>query len=76
MAREALGGHLWCMENDGDEIPAPTPIASVKVWIDINGIEYTIEKTAEAKFTKNRSKNEYVKSNSVNCSSVFDKSIL
>ena len=30
MAREALGGHLWCMENDGDEIPAPTPIASVK----------------------------------------------
>lgn len=46
------------------EISHETPIASVKVWIDINGIEYTIEKTAEAKFTRNRSKNEYVKANS------------
>ena len=46
------------------ELSHETPIASVKVWIDINGIEYTIEKTAEAKFTRNRSKNEYVKANS------------
>lgn len=26
MAKEALGGHLWGMEMDGEEIPAPTPI--------------------------------------------------
>lgn len=25
-AKDALGGHLLCMEEDGDVIPAPTPI--------------------------------------------------
>lgn len=25
-AKDALGGHLLCMEEDGDDIPAPTPI--------------------------------------------------
>ncbi len=29
MAKEALGGHLWCMETDGDEIPAPSKIKDV-----------------------------------------------
>lgn len=28
-AREALGGHLWCMEQDGDAIPEPTPLLQV-----------------------------------------------
>lgn len=28
-AREALGGHLWCMEQDGDEIPAASPVLAV-----------------------------------------------
>lgn len=28
-AREALGGHLWCMEQDGDPIPAPSTLLSV-----------------------------------------------
>lgn len=41
-----------------------TPVASVKAWITINGIEYTIEKTAQAKFTRRRGTNEYVKENS------------
>lgn len=31
MAKEALGGHLCCMENDGDEIPDPTPLKDIKV---------------------------------------------
>ena len=31
MAREALGGHLWCMENDNDKIPAPTPLSKIKL---------------------------------------------
>lgn len=26
MAREALGGHLACMEDDGDEIPVPSVV--------------------------------------------------
>lgn len=28
-AREAMGGHLWCMEEDGDPIPEPTPLKDV-----------------------------------------------
>jgi predicted RNase H-like HicB family nuclease len=29
MAKEALGGHLWCLEEDGDEIPHPTRLCDV-----------------------------------------------
>ena len=29
MAKEALGGHLWCMENDNDLIPEPTSLRNV-----------------------------------------------
>lgn len=29
--REALGGHLWVMERDGDAIPAPSPLKAIKV---------------------------------------------
>ena len=46
------------------EITHETPIASVKAWVSINGIEYTIEKTAQAKFTRRRGTNEYIKDNS------------
>jgi len=31
MARDALGGHLWCLEIDGDEIPAPSHLCDVKL---------------------------------------------
>jgi predicted RNase H-like HicB family nuclease len=31
MANDALGGHLWCLEKDGDEIPPPTRLCDVKV---------------------------------------------
>ena len=31
MAREALGLHLWSMENDGDELPAPSPIRDIEL---------------------------------------------
>lgn len=30
MAKEALRGHLWCMEKDDDEIPMPSKIKDVK----------------------------------------------
>lgn len=30
MAKDALGGHLWCMEEDHDEIPEATPLFNVK----------------------------------------------
>jgi predicted RNase H-like HicB family nuclease len=34
MAREGLALHLWAMENDGDEIPAPTPAKDLKPDVD------------------------------------------
>ena len=30
MARDALGGHLLCFDDDGDPIPTPTPFAQIK----------------------------------------------
>lgn len=46
------------------EITHETPIAMVKAWVEIDGIEYTVEKTAQAKFTRVRGTNEYQKSSS------------
>lgn len=31
MAKEALGLHLWGMENDGDELPAPSSIRNIEL---------------------------------------------
>jgi predicted RNase H-like HicB family nuclease len=31
MARDALGGHIWCLEKDGDDIPVPTRLSNVVV---------------------------------------------
>lgn len=31
MAKEALGGFMWCLEDDGDDIPMATPLSDVKV---------------------------------------------
>lgn len=31
MAKEALGLHMWGMENDGDELPAPSPIRDIEL---------------------------------------------
>lgn len=46
------------------ELTHETPIARVKAWVEINGIEYTIEKTAQAKFSRKRGTNEWVKDSS------------
>lgn len=43
------------------ELSPETPIASAKVWLEIDGMEYTVEKTAKAKFTRRRGSNEYIK---------------
>ena len=29
MAKDALGGHIWCLEKDGDKIPTPTNLRDV-----------------------------------------------
>lgn len=46
------------------ELTHETPIASVKAWITIDDIEYTIEKTAQAKFVRKRGSNEWIKDSS------------
>ena len=43
------------------EITPDTPTACVKAYISIDGVDYTIERRAKAKFTRKRSTNEYVK---------------
>jgi len=31
MARDALGGRLWCIEDDNELFPAPTPISDINL---------------------------------------------
>ena len=40
-AKEALGLHIWGMEQDGEEIPVPTPITSIH--LDSNEVPVLIE---------------------------------
>ena len=55
------------------ELSHETPVASVKAWILVDGIEYTIERTAQAKFTRKRGTNEYVKDSSDNYKMLIDE---
>jgi AAA15 family ATPase/GTPase len=47
-----------------EELTHETPIAGVKAWISIDDVDYTIEKTAQAKFTRKRGSNEWSKDSS------------
>ena len=47
-----------------EEISPDTPKASVKATLEIDGLTYTIEKTAEAKFTRKRGSDTYEKASS------------
>lgn len=55
------------------ELSHETPIASVKAWISIDGLEYTIQKTAQAKFTRKKGTNEYIKDGSDNYKTYIDE---
>lgn len=46
------------------ELSPDTPEASVKVWVNIDGVDYTIERIAKAKFKRPRGQAEYVKDSS------------
>lgn len=50
--------------DDKREITKDTPMISVKAWVDIDGLEYTIEKSAKPKFTRKRGSDEYIKDSS------------
>lgn len=46
------------------ELSPDTPEAIVKVWITVDGVDYTIERSAKAKFKRPRGQAEYVKDTS------------
>lgn len=46
------------------ELSPDTPEAIVKVWISVDGVDYTIERSAKAKFKRPRGQAEYVKDSS------------
>lgn len=46
------------------ELSPDTPEAVVKVWISVDGVDYTIERSAKAKFKRPRGQAEYVKDTS------------
>lgn len=43
------------------ELSPDTPEAIVKVWISVDGVDYTLERSAKAKFKRPRGQSEYVK---------------
>lgn len=49
-----------------------TPEASVKVWLDIDGISYTIERSAKASFKRPRGSEEWVKDSSDTYTTLID----
>lgn len=46
------------------ELSPDTPEAIVKVWISVDGVDYTIERSAKAKFKRPRGQADYVKDTS------------
>ena len=46
------------------ELTHETPLAKVKAWIKIGDYDYTLEKTAEAKFSRPKGSSEWVKATS------------
>ena len=49
-----------------------TPEASVKVWLDIDGVSYTIERSAKASFKRPRGSEEWVKDSSDTYTTLID----
>lgn len=47
--------------DDRVELTHETPLAKVKAWVKVGDYDYTIEKTAEAKFTRPKGSSEWVK---------------
>ena len=50
--------------DDRVELTHETPLAKVKAWIKVGDLDYTIEKTAEARFTRPKGSSEWVKASS------------
>lgn len=55
------------------ELTHETPVASVKATVLIDDLEYTLEKTAQAKFIRKRGTNEYLKDSSDTYKTLIDE---
>jgi predicted RNase H-like HicB family nuclease len=60
MAKEALGGHLWCLEKDGDEIPQPTRLCDILLEKDEQAILVDVYMPSVRLSQQNRSVNRTV----------------
>lgn len=54
----------FALFDDRVELTHETPLAKVKAWLKVGEYDYTIEKTAEAKFTRSKGSSEWVKASS------------
>lgn len=54
----------YALFDDRVELTHETPLAKVKAWIKVGDLDYTITKTAEAKFTRPKGSSEWVKASS------------
>lgn len=54
----------FALFDDRVELTHETPLAKVKAWLKVGDYDYTIEKTAEAKFNRPKGSSEWVKASS------------
>lgn len=59
-AREAMGGHLWCMEQDNDDIPSPVSVLSVALESNERAVLIDVFMPALRMAKENRSINRTV----------------
>lgn len=85
-AREALGLHLWGMEQDNEDIPSPTPLRNIK--LGANDVAVKVEVFMPP--VRERVNNKFVKKtlslpawlaaqadrDGVNCSKVFQNALI
>ncbi len=60
MAKDALGGHLWCLEKDEDEIPTPMHLCDVDLEANEQAVLVDVYMPAVRLSQKNRSVNRTV----------------
>lgn len=63
----------FALFDDRVELTHETPLAKVKAWLKVGEYDYTIEKTAEAKFTRSKGSSEWVKASSDNYTVYIDE---
>lgn len=59
-AKEALGARLWLMEEDGDEIPEPTPLCDVDTTENVKAVLIEVFMPSIRMAKRNRSVNRTV----------------